>query len=229
MKVGEEYNMTKIYIADVSCLSDEKIFNELYLQVSQYRQTKIDRLCLMKDKNLSLGVGFLFKKACLDFGIPYEKTKIIFNEYGKPSFENNVKFNLSHSGTKVMCMMSEYEVGCDVEQIRKVNMKIAKRYFSDAEYAFIMNSQTEGKKMDAFYRIWTLKESYIKCTGEGLSLPLKNFSVSLDGVSVLSQACIKDDQYSFFEYDYVDGYRCACCIKNMYTRSIPQVINFNFS
>ena len=70
--------MTRIYIADVSCLSDKKIFNELYLQVSQYRQAKIDRLCFMKDKKLSLGVGFLFKKACLDFDIAYEKTKIIF-------------------------------------------------------------------------------------------------------------------------------------------------------
>lgn len=220
--------MTRIYIADVSCLSDEKIFNELYLQVSQYRQAKVDRLRFMKDKKLSLGVGILFKKACLDFDIPYEKTKIIFGEYGKPAFENNVKFNLSHSGTKVMCVMSEYEVGCDVEQIRKVNMKIAKRYFSDAEYAFIMNSQTEGKKMDAFYRIWTLKESYIKCTGDGLSLPLKNFSVSLDGVYVLSQANIRGYNYSFFEYDYGDGHRYACCIKNMNKRSMPQVIHWNF-
>lgn len=222
--------MTRIYVADTSCISNEKIFHVFYNQVSQYRQAKIDRLRLMKDKKLSLGAEILLKKACLDFDIPYERTRIIFNEHGKPSFDSDIKFkfNLSHSGTRAMCVMSEYEVGCDVQQMLEVKMKIAKRYFSDAEYAFVKNSKTEAEKMNAFYRIWTLKESYIKCTGFGLSLPLKRFSVSLDGIQVLSTFNNQDDTYFFFEYNYDDEYKYSYCIKNMDKRSMLQIIHYNF-
>lgn len=231
VKVGGNFIMIKIYVTDTSCITNKKIFQSIYHQLSSYRKAKIDRLLLTKDKMLSLGAGFLFKKACLDFGIPYEKTKIIFNEHGKPSFDGDVKFkfNISHSGTKAMCVMSEHEVGCDVEQVRKANIKIAKKYFSADEYTFIMSFHTEAEKMDAFYRIWTLKESYIKCTGFGLSLPLKNFSIRFDGADILLQDDRCDDIFSFFEYDYDDGYRYACCVKHIdkQQRFVPQVIRFH--
>ena len=106
---------TQIYIADVACLRNEKLFAECYGSVNKRRQAKIDRMRFYKDKRLSLGAEVLLQQACRDFGISYKDAFVAENKYGKPYFTNvGLEFNLSHSGERVMCIMSEQSVGCDV-------------------------------------------------------------------------------------------------------------------
>ena len=207
-------NETKIYLADVSGLFDEEVFAGYYKTVSQRRQKKTDRMRRREGKCLSLGVELLLKKACEDFGIRYEDEVIVENKYSKPSFSgSNIQFNLSHSGERVMCIMSEHEVGCDVEQTDKANIAIAKRFFSEEEVKQIQAFSNVEAQAECFCRIWTLKESFIKCFGRGLSVPLNEFSILTDLKPAGLIQSIDDFKYSLGEYDARDGYRYSWCIR----------------
>lgn len=206
----------KIYVSDVAPLENEEYFKEMYKTVSESRQKKIDRLRFQNDKLLSLGVQLLLNKALGEIGITDKNPEIPLNEHGKPYFENipDIHFNLSHSGTKVMCAVFSSPVGCDVEKVQKPNLAIAEKFFSNEEYEFISAKETESEQADFFYRIWTLKESFIKCTGLGLSLPLNKFSVIPETDKIRLQQNVYLCKYDFFEPNIIDGYKYACCVKN---------------
>src|SRR5271170_1664173 len=94
---------------------------------------------------------------------------------------SNVTFNVSHSGgIALLAFTRRREIGVDVEQVRHDfdPGAIARRYFSTHEQNQLADLPAE-EKVDAFFRCWTRKEAYIKATGDGLSLPLSQFDVSL--------------------------------------------------
>lgn len=159
-------NKTLIYIADVTPLNDPALYEKYYNLVKDKRKEKINTYKLSKDKVQSLGAECLLIKACLDFNIDYQDMRLLLNKYGKPYFESsNVFFNLSHSHDKAMCIISYNECGCDIEQIKESNIRVKEKYFSKRE------------QEEDFYKVWTLKESYIKCLGEGLKKKLNSFDV----------------------------------------------------
>lgn len=203
------------YIADISALTDVELFKQKYAIVSDVRKAKIDRMRLDKDKRLSLGAELLLMQACKDFGIDYPKQKFVYDEFGKPKFADcEYHFSLSHSGSRAMCVMTENSVGCDVEQITCPNLEIAKRFFSEDEYARIDKCETQTEKDDLFFRLWTLKESFMKCTGQGFHIPMNRFSISIHNHSIELKQSLNDSTYSFYEFDAKDGYKYATCIKN---------------
>ena len=212
---------TKIYIADTAPLQDEAVFAGYYRLASERRKEKTDRMRFLKDRCLSLGVEILLMEACKDFGVSYRNETVFTNRYSKPFFSHSeVQFNLSHSGERVMCIMSENPVGCDVEQTGRPDLKIAKRFFSAFEIAEIQSCAGPEAQADCFYRFWTLKESYIKCVGKGLYLPLDAFSISLRGDPRGRTQCIDGGVYSLGEYSPGDGYRYAWCLKHAENASI---------
>jgi 4'-phosphopantetheinyl transferase len=109
-----------------------------------------------------------------------------YGRHGKPAVaelrENRtIHFNLSHSGPLSLVAVSEEEVGIDLELPRDdiPAVEIAERCFSASERS-ALSALPQAKQIEAFFRCWTRKESYIKARGEGLSFPLDRFSVSLD-------------------------------------------------
>ena len=56
--------------------------------------------------------------------------------------------------------------------------QIVQRHFSDAEFEALDRLEGEARQL-AFYRCWTRKEAYIKALGEGLTMSLSSFDVSL--------------------------------------------------
>jgi 4'-phosphopantetheinyl transferase len=93
-----------------------------------------------------------------------------------------VKFNLSKCQNRVaFVFMLENEVGIDLEQIHPLAEfeLLEKRLFSPLEQAGL-SALAPGTQLDAFFHTWTQKEAFLKAHGEGLSLPLQDFSVSVD-------------------------------------------------
>jgi len=85
------------------------------------------------------------------------------------------KFNLSHSGQRVMCALAQTEIGADIEQVRPVDFKGLSRVMNDTQWEQISNHDTP---MIKFFEYWTIKESVIKADGRGLSMNLKKMQIT---------------------------------------------------
>jgi 4'-phosphopantetheinyl transferase len=110
-----------------------------------------------------------------------------YSERGKPELasdfcDSDVQFNLAHSGAMIgYAFVRRRRIGIDVEKIRLdfPVQEIAARFFSVAECNALFRLPL-SQRQAAFFRCWTRKEAYLKATGDGLSLPLSNFDVSLE-------------------------------------------------
>lgn len=91
-------------------------------------------------------------------------------------------YNLSHSGKWVVIAYGSTEIGIDIEEIQTGKEDIADKFFTEEEKSFIY-TVAGRERTKRFTQIWTLKESYIKYLGTGLTTRLDSFSVNtLDGV-----------------------------------------------
>jgi 4'-phosphopantetheinyl transferase len=114
-----------------------------------------------------------------------ESIQFLYSAYGKPSlslsYDDLLEFNVSHSqGLALYAVSRCAPVGIDVEFIRP-DLKwreIVEHYFSPFEVNALFQLPEE-QQQQAFFRCWTRKEAYIKAKGQGLSIPLNQFDVSL--------------------------------------------------
>ncbi|MFC6652703.1 4'-phosphopantetheinyl transferase family protein [Paenibacillus rhizoplanae] len=123
------------------------------------------------------------------FYVPLEEIEISRDEYGKPFLLSppiNLKFNISHSGDWVVVAIDSMEIGIDIEQIITMNLEIAERFFAQEEYKYIAKQSSQEQKNEQFFRIWTMKESYIKRVGRGLDIPLDSFSTIINNEEATS-------------------------------------------
>ncbi len=217
---------TRIYIADISVLKDSSVFEKLLRTVPEYRQKKAMSFKFAKGKMQSLGVGLLLRKACEDAGFAGADEHIAYGENEKPYLADcDVQFNLSHSGERVMGVISPFEVGCDVEIIKGDRGRLAERFFLPEESAWIKHFESLEMQTEAFYRLWTLKECYMKVTGRGMSLMPDKFALHVDENENISLFHDADrPEYTFREIDLHDGYRYAYCVKNN-GKNAPQQVN----
>lgn len=98
------------------------------------------------------------------------------DDNGKPYIENsNLQFNLSHSGDYALCVCGEEKVGCDLEKIKSCNYKVAERFFCEGECSVLKSVEASAH---TFTKMWTLKESALKFSGNGISGGLDCFDFS---------------------------------------------------
>lgn len=107
----------------------------------------------------------------------------VLNRFGKPSLAEvpTVHFSLSHSEDQAILAVSEScELGADIERIRVFDhLDLARRFFHPNEVAAIERLVSDDARLRTFFRTWTLKEAIVKALGQGLSIPLDAFEVSL--------------------------------------------------
>ena len=95
---------------------------------------------------------------------------------GRPYIDSSsFDFSISHSEDLAICAVGSKRVGADIEKIREIcnRSKLAKRYFCEPEIEYINSSADPN---EAFFRIWTRKEAYLKYTGDGLTVDLKSIN-----------------------------------------------------
>ncbi len=155
-------DICKVFFLDVSPLSDKKLFAEYYNRMSDYRQKKISAFVRQEDRNLSLGAGILTDVLLKEYGLREKDMEYGFTGNGKPCFSNrkDICFNLSHSGKYAMAVSASQNVGCDIEEDKKINTDISE----------ICLKADEDK--ECLLKYWTIKESYLKKEGAGLNCDL---------------------------------------------------------
>ncbi len=199
-----EKNMTEIYITNTNFLNSSEFFYRYFEGLPEYRQKKIMSLKNNSDRVLSLGAGALIAHGLQKLGISAREAEYAFGEYGKPYLKNHpeIHFSVSHSRDMVMCAFSSAEVGCDMEFVGDCNWALAKRYFSEKEREYILKRGNRG-----FFKVWTLRESLGKTTGEGVKIMFKDLSVDMkENICVL-----ENKKYYFREYDFGEYVGTCCC------------------
>ena len=148
-------------------------------------QIRADRFRLKKHRDrFIIGRGVLRTILGMYLDRHPDQFRFRYTRYGKPELtaeEGALSFNLSHSRDLALyAVTQEREIGVDVEFIREdINLLgIAKRFFSEREYAQLQ-ALPESSQLQTFFDCWTRKEAFIKAKGEGFSLPLHQFDVSI--------------------------------------------------
>ena len=109
-----------------------------------------------------------------------------YGKNGKPALANTfgegtIHFNMSSSkGLALYAFTRDRNIGVDIEHIHDVAEmeQIAEQFFSERENAAFC-ALPKNMKREAFFNCWTRKEAFIKAVGDGLSLPLDKFDVSV--------------------------------------------------
>jgi len=125
-----------------------------------------------------------------------ETLRFRYGEQGKPELEGGkLAFNVSHSGGwALIAVATRGRLGVDLERVRPVHDMdgIAQTCFSEAELVSYHATAPEERQR-VFFDGWTRKEAFIKALGGGLAVPLKSFTVSLDGPAALIDAPARED------------------------------------
>ena len=199
--------MMKLYVADITNLPDPLLCPEQLRGLPSERQQRIYNMKQEKSRKQSMGVGLLLQKVLALYHM--EDSQVFAGERGKPMVDG-LEFSLSHSGDLVICAVSDKPIGCDVEEIRKAPERVAERYFGHREQEYL--DQFSGEEYDkAFFRIWTLKESYVKMTGEGMGVPMEEYEVIVDDCArVIRDGGVQGCYVSEVE---IPGYIISICAK----------------
>ncbi len=128
------------------------------------------------------GKELLRKALQQEYGVSLDILTIKTGEYGKPYFEErpDIHFNISHSGEYVALVLSENEVGIDIQQVKAVKDGLIEKLCNEEEKRFVNESDNREK---AFITLWALKESYIKAIGKGMSFPMDKINFRLENFS----------------------------------------------
>lgn len=134
------------------------------------RRARVLRFRQPKDRARSLVSGLFLRRFC---GVT-DDSQLIYSENEKPALrDGKLRFNISHSGDYVVLATSEHEIGVDIEVVAPRHAAVAKRCFQGPELEWMDGEANE----EAFFYLWTGKESVMKLLGTGFSLAPHTFSL----------------------------------------------------
>lgn len=153
--------MIRIFHIDSSFLRDERLYERLLRQCSALRREKIAAIRHEEERRNRLAASLLLDLALRPMGLRERDARYAFSAAGKPRIADlpEFHFSISHSGSSVICAVSERPVGADLQLPRPVSRRLMSRMFTERELS--------GSDP---IRLWTLKESYGKLTGEGIAV-----------------------------------------------------------
>lgn len=129
--------------------------------------------------------------------------------YGKPYFPEypEICFNYSHADAGILCGIAETPLGVDIERLIHPTERLIRAVCHENEKKMLLAIEDPAVQIRYFSKIWTAKESYLKCIGTGIRQKLSNLDLSevLDGKTY-------EEVYHFFFLDGED-FQAAVCLK----------------
>ena len=160
----------KVYINDHIDLLDLPVALQ---QISSQRREQALRYKYEQGQRLCVAAYLLLKEALKDQEGITENPVFEYGKHGKPFIAGHpeLHFSLSHCKEAAVCVLSRQPVGVDVESIGRYRDSVARYAMSDEELTQIQ--QAERPEVE-FTRLWTMKESLLKLTGEGINDNMKD-------------------------------------------------------
>lgn len=176
-----------------------------YNEMSEQRKKYVNKFVLSKDRANGIIAYDLLKR-----GLAQEKGILTnpvfrFNQHGKPYLRDypEIHFNLSHCSRAVACVISDNFVGVDIETIKPIDNSVIDYTCSEEEKEKILSSACPEIE---FYKIWTMKESYLKMLGLGIDNNIKE---------VLGQKTLEKSSHTIIVNERKQ-YVCCCCEMKKY-------------
>jgi 4'-phosphopantetheinyl transferase len=151
---------------------------------------RADRYHFAVDRNIYTAAHALARLMLSEAtGLSTDVWRYTVGQFGKPALAAdlskwNLHHNISHTRGLAACAIATHDIGIDVERSdQTIDPGIARDYFAPEEIR-ILNSAAQSQKHSLFFRFWSLKEAFIKATGEGLSRPLDSFSFSFEPLRI---------------------------------------------
>ena len=170
--------MVRTYVVNIGRFEEETAYREALSVVSEYRRHKIAALKHEKEKKRSLGAAFALNAALACHGLCEKDMEYVLGSQGKPALRGypELHFSLSHAGDYAVCSMGERETGCDIERVRPGKMRVADRFYTEEEKDWLYRAKEPKERESRMFRLWTMKESFLKVTGRGMSLSMRDFT-----------------------------------------------------
>jgi 4'-phosphopantetheinyl transferase len=234
-----------LWLAFLDEITDPQLLSEYQRLLSRDEVQKQQRFYFERDRNRYLVTRAMVRTVLSKYAdVAPRDWRFAVNAYGRPSIANariatGMDFNVSYTdGLIVLGVTCGRALGVDVENLRtrQVGMEIADWYFAPEEAAALRALPGEQQHR-RFFEYWTLKESFIKARGTGLSTPLDQFAFRLDGAAAhlgLSLAPnVPDcrDDWAFWYFEEAQEYLVAVCAARLHdcacrlslSRTVPLV------
>lgn len=197
----------KYIIKNINDYSDKEI-NNFYNNIYIEKKNRINNFRNELKTRQSV-IGELLLSNLLDkyYNLDYNDLEFKFNKDNKPFIvNNNIFYNISHSSNYVIAVVSDKEIGIDIEKIRETNIKSINYFASSKEKEYILLEHNNLFKR--LFEIYTLKEAYIKMVGKSV-FDIRNveFTISNNHINCSN---INVKCYSFI----YDNYVISICEKN---------------
>jgi 4'-phosphopantetheinyl transferase len=210
---------------------DESQVHNFYHTLALDEQERAQRFYFARDRRrFTMARGVLRNILSRYLDLAPQQLAFAYGPKGKPSLAqdlaglspkaSDLRFNLSHSGGLALYAFTYgRDVGIDLEQWREIEdaEQIASRFFAPGEVRTFC-ALPAHLRLEGFLNCWCRKESYIKATGDGLSLPLDRFEVSLVPGEPARFLRLEGDsaaaaRWSLRELHPAPGYAAAVCVE----------------
>ena len=161
---------TVVYIYNLKNLQEGEADNMLP-HLPLWRRQRVADVKNATVRTESIVAGALLVMALRErLGAEPEDKYFIKNENGLYDVYAKIHFNITHSGDYVAVALSDEPVGIDIEHKEDKEFRISNRMFSQEDKDYIAGNQKN------FRNVWTIKESFLKCVGIGVTAPLSSFT-----------------------------------------------------
>lgn len=208
--------MLEIFATNITKTIRHNNFEKLLSLLPKKTQLSIKGFLKFEDAFRRLCSTLLIRSIiCKKLNIPNADIEFDINRYDKPELKNTsgFHFNTAHSGEWAVCAIDKNPVGVDIELIKPIKFDIAENYFSREEYNDLMK-KSGVDRLRYFYELWTLKESYLKAVGTGLSLPMDSFTIKPANDKITITTRNPYPYTCFRHYELAPDYTVAVCCKN---------------
>lgn len=215
----------EVYIFKIGPLLTPDDMQKQLEQLPLSEQNRINKYHHQADRQRSL-VAQVFIRKKLKRALNCNLVNIKRSSNGRPylcpsthTFSGD--FNLSHSEDKIICgFSSNGKIGVDIESIKPLDLSIIDFCFTQEERKYF-NSLQDQERLLFFYKIWTLKEAYVKAIGTGITDSFSHFGFDMDmwRLGAVELKVHREDASGYhFKIIEHSNYLVAICSEQPYTK-----------
>lgn len=218
----EEVSIHIFYIKHTEKLPAD-IFQRLLLQLPALFQHEIKSYKHWEGAQASLLGKIILSYGFEKLNLNYSLHNIQIGEKDRPFINDEVDFNISHSGEYIICAIAQHaKVGVDIEKHRTLNISLFRKYFDNNEWGVIQTSSIPQK---TFFDLWSIKESAIKCDGRGVEVLGKThvFLSLANSLSDSKELNCDGDRFYFQQLDIDLNYACSVCSNKEFKKKLTML------